>query len=124
MSEVCSKVGAMDEIDPFGFARREALLDAWVDVRRRIASLEAEAAALLHGRLAVMDADVADAAVHRDAIWRSMIAEYAAASRLTKGSMEYAFTDAAQLRDLPSVAEAFASGSLSAAHVREIVRAA
>lgn len=114
----------MEHIDPFDFERREALLESWVDVRSRIAALEAEAAALLGERLTLMDAEVAEAPRHRDAIWRSTVAEYSAAGRISKGSMEYAFGDALHLRDLPAVAASFAAGRVTAAHVREIVRAA
>ena len=114
----------MDTFDPHDFEAREVLLDEWVEMRRRIAALEAEAAALLAQRLTVRDADVAEAPMHRDAIWRSMVAEYAAASRMSKGSVEYAFMDAGYLRDLPAVSVAFAAGVISAGHVREIVRAA
>ncbi|MEJ1090258.1 HNH endonuclease signature motif containing protein [Microbacterium istanbulense] len=114
----------MDEVDPFGIEKREALLDTWVQTRQRIAALEAEAARLLCERWELAEDDIADAPVHRDAIRRSMIAEYSAAGRVSKGSMEYAFADALHVHDLPPVAEAFAAGEISAAHVREIVRSA
>lgn len=114
----------MNQSDPFEFERREALLESWVDVRSRIAALEAQAAALLGERLDVMDAEIAEAPRDRDAIWRSLMAEYAAAGRMSKGSIEYAFVDALHLRELPTVAAAFADGRVTAAHVREIVRSA
>ncbi|MFJ4175057.1 DUF222 domain-containing protein [Microbacterium sp. NPDC089696] len=100
------------------------LLDDWVDVRRQIAVLEAQASELLVQRIAVHDADVADSPFHRDAIYRSMIAEYAAAGHLPTGSAEYAFTDARTLSvDLPGVRAAFRAGAITVRHVREIVRA-
>lgn len=104
---------------------RRALLDAWVETRRRIARLEAEASDLLAQRMGLSQADAAEHSYHRDAIHRSMIAEYSAAGRIPQGSIEYAFTDAAFLaKSHPQVREAFRAGSISAAHVREIVRAA
>ena len=104
-------------------ADREALLDAWVEKRRQIAALEAEASVLLADRLRVHDADVREQPRHREAIHRSMIAEYSAAGRLSGGSVEYAFSDARFLdAEHPAVQEAFLRGAISAAHVREIIR--
>lgn len=103
---------------------RARLLDAWVEKRRRIAALEAEATELLIARIAIHDADVAESPHHRDAIRRAMISEYAAASRIPQGSIEYAFGDAVTLStDLPSVRAAYARGDVTPGHVREIVRA-
>ncbi|WP_426621307.1 DUF222 domain-containing protein [Microbacterium sp. As-52] len=103
--------------------QREALLDAWVEKRRGIAALEAEASALLADRLRLLDDDVREQPQHRDSIHRSMIAEYSAAGRMSKGSIEYAFSDAHFLEaEHPIVRDAFRRGALSAAHVREIVR--
>lgn len=100
------------------------LLDEWVATRRRIAALEAKSYSLLVERIGVHDADVSESPHHRDAIYRSMIAEYSAAGHIPKGSVEYAFTDARTLsRALPAVFASFAAGSISAHHVREIVRA-
>lgn len=105
--------------------QRRALLDSWVDTRRQIARLEAEASDLLAERLLLSQADAAEHAYHRESIHRSMVAEYAAAGRLSQGTVEYAFTDAAFLATRhPEVRAAFRAGSVSAAHVREIVRAA
>src|SRR6478752_1092651 len=85
------------------------LLDEWVDKRRRIAALEAESYALLVERIGVHDSDVSESPHHRDAIYRSMIAEYSAAGHIPKGSIEYAFTDARTLtRALPAVHATFA----------------
>ncbi|WP_312169537.1 DUF222 domain-containing protein [Microbacterium sp.] len=103
---------------------RGRLLDEWVETRREIAVLEARASELLVQRIAVRDADVVEHAWHREAIHRSMIAEYAAAGRVSTGSVEYAFTDARTLsRTLPTTRAAFAAGVISVGHVREIVRA-
>ncbi|MFJ4223113.1 HNH endonuclease signature motif containing protein [Microbacterium sp. NPDC089695] len=103
--------------------RRRALLDAWLEKRRAIAVLEAEAAALLDARMQLSQSDAAEHPFHRDAIHRSMIAEYAAAGRQSTGSMEYAFTDAAFLhRSHPEALAAFRTGSITAQHVRAIVR--
>lgn len=103
---------------------RRRVLDAWVSTRRRIAALEAEAAELLVEQIALHDADVSASPFHRDAIYRSMVAEFSAAGHLPKGSVEFAFADARALEShLPAVRTAFASGSISSAHVREIARA-
>jgi hypothetical protein len=104
--------------------QRQRLLDAWVEKRRQIAASEAEAAALLAERMRLLDGDVNDHPHHRDAIHRSMIAEYSAAGRLARGSVEYAFADACLLEsEHPAVQESFRRGDIAAAHVREIVRA-
>lgn len=104
--------------------RRQYLLDSWVRTRQEIAALEARATELLMDRLRLMDADVSDSPFHRDAIHRSMVAEYSAAGRVSSGSVEYAFSDARLLEDsLPSVRAAFRLGTITAGHVREIVRA-
>ncbi|MDQ0614912.1 hypothetical protein QF046_002553 [Microbacterium sp. W4I4] len=100
------------------------LLDEWLETRRQIARLEARAAGLLAQRIAVMDAEVAEAPRYRDTIQRSMIAEYAVAGRVPKGSMDYAFADAHALADFPALSESFAEGRVTGAHVREITRAA
>ena len=103
---------------------RQRLLDAWTDKRRRIAALEAEASELLIERITVHDADVAENPFHRDSIYRSMLSEYSAGARLSRGAVEQSFTDARTLsRDLPSVRAAFAAGTITVAHVREIVHA-
>ncbi|KJL22284.1 hypothetical protein RN51_02164 [Microbacterium oxydans] len=103
--------------------QREALLDAWVEKRRCIAALEAEASALLTDRLRLREEDVREQPQHREAIHRSMVAEYSAAGRMSKGSIEYAFADALFLEtEHATVRDAFRRGAISAAHVREIVR--
>lgn len=108
-----------------GVERREALLDEWVAVRAEIARLEARAADLLVERAEVFGADVAEFPQHRDAIRRSMVAEYAAAGRAAKGTVEAAFADAEALHEaLPAVRTAWAAGTISGAHVRQIVSAA
>lgn len=104
--------------------QRAALLDAWVEKRRQIAILESEAAELLVDRLHLGDADTRENPYHRDMIHRSMIAEYSAAGHVSQGSIEYAFSDAAFLdSDHPAARESFRQGAITAAHVREIVRA-
>ncbi|AQY02891.1 MULTISPECIES: HNH endonuclease signature motif containing protein [Microbacterium] len=105
--------------------QRAELLDSWVEKRRQIARLEAEASDLLAERMRLSRSDSDENPFHRDAIHRSMIAEYSAAGRLTQGSVEYAFTDAGFLAaSHPGVRSAFRAGRITAAHVREIVRAA
>lgn len=108
---------------PLDLVERGRLLDAWADVRRRIAELEAHASALLSERIGEHDAEVAEQPFHRDAIYRSMIAEYSAAGHLSRGAVEFAFADALALQSMPAVGEAFAAGRVTAAHVREMVRA-
>lgn len=108
-----------------GLEQRRELLDSWVEKRRQIARLEAEAAGLLAERMQLGRAESDEHPYHRDAIHRSMIAEYAAAGRMTQGSVEYAFTDAGFLdTSHPLVQQAFREGRVTAAHIREIVRAA
>lgn len=105
--------------------QRSTLLDSWVEKRRQIAALEAEASALLAERLRLCAAEEDANPYHRDAIRRSMVSEYSAAGRMTQGSVEYAFSDARFLETShPGVREAFRRGAITAAHVREIVRAA
>ncbi|MHC9044776.1 HNH endonuclease signature motif containing protein [Microbacterium saperdae] len=102
--------------------QRATLLDAWVEKRRQIARLEAESAELLVDRLLLRDADTRESPYHRDTIHRSMIAEYSVAARVSQGSVEYAFADAAFLdSDHPVVRESFRRGAITGAHVREIV---
>lgn len=104
-------------------ARRQ-VRDAWTEKRRQIAVLEAEAAELLCVQLSFHDEDIDAAPNHRDAIHRSMIAEFASAGRVSHGSTEFAFADALALRTaLPQIRAAFGVGALSAAHVHEIARA-
>ncbi|WP_313391381.1 DUF222 domain-containing protein [Microbacterium sp.] len=109
---------------PLDLEERRRVRDAWTEARRRIAALEAEAAELLVAQIAFHDEDVAAAPHHRDAIHRSMVAEFATAAHLSTGTMEFAFADALALSTaLPRVREAFHTGALSSAHVREIARA-
>lgn len=101
------------------------LLDRWVEVRRKINTLEAEAARLLGERLESMDADIAASpASSRRVIERSMIAEYSAASRISKGSIEYSIGEARMVGCLPSIMASFQAGRISLQHVRNILRAA
>lgn len=113
-----------DVASPLDRVERGRLLDAWVEVRRRIAELEAQATALLGERIGEHDAEVAEHPYHRDAIYRSMIAEYSAAGHLSRGAVEFAFSDALALQSMPAVEGAFTAGRVTAAHVREMVRAA
>ncbi|MBO0981570.1 HNH endonuclease signature motif containing protein, partial [Microbacterium sp. SD291] len=109
--------------------QHRALLDAWVEKKREIARLEAEAYELLAARVKVREADARENPHHREAIERSMIAEYSAAAHTSKYSIERAFADAAFLHcSSPQVAyasarESFQHGDITAAHVHEIVEA-
>lgn len=112
------------EIDAL-IERRIALLDEWTAKQREIAALQAEASALLALRWELWQEEVAAAPQHRDAIERSMFAEYAAAGRLSHGSMTFAFIDAHLLAtEFETVREAFAAGRITPGHVREILREA
>ncbi|WP_223627770.1 HNH endonuclease signature motif containing protein [Microbacterium sp. EST19A] len=103
---------------------RRRVLDAWVEKKRQAAVLECEAMELLGERIAIHDRDVVGNGFHRDAMYRSMVAEFSAAGRIPQGSVEFAFADARTLScDLPAVRESFAVGRVSAGHVREICRA-
>jgi len=103
---------------------RGRALDAWVEKKRQIAVLECEAMGLLVDQISIHDADVAGSPFHRDAIYRSMVAEFSAAGRIPQGTIEFAFTDARTVSgELPAVWDAFAAGRISASHVREVCRA-
>lgn len=103
--------------------QRLALLDAWRATQREIATLQAKSAALLAERCELMSEEIAQAPLHRDAIERSMVAEYSAAGHISRGSIEYAFTDARMLHDEFSLLrESHETGRVTAAHVREVIR--
>ncbi|MFD5225905.1 DUF222 domain-containing protein [Microbacterium sp. NPDC058342] len=105
--------------------QRLALLDQWRERQREIAALQSEASALLVRRWALLEDEIAVAPRHRDVIERSMIAEYSAAGRISRGSMEFAFADARLLHDeFPALRESHARGGVTPAHVREILREA
>ncbi|PKI92187.1 HNH endonuclease [Actinomycetales bacterium SN12] len=101
--------------------RREALLEKWAATREQITRLEAEAAALLGERWELFEEEIASEPGHRKAIERSMLAEYAAASRISKGSMEFAFSDARMLGQFPAVRDAFGKGRIGPSHVRHVL---
>lgn len=106
------------------YQERARILDSWVEIRRRLAALEAEATGLLIEQFDLHDRDATEFPHHRDSIYRSMIAEFSAAGHIPRASMEFAFADARSLRDwLPRVRASFDAGLISARHVREIVRA-
>ena len=101
------------------------MLDAWVAKRAEIARLEAEASDLLAARAALFDADVQQDPAHRDMIRHSMLAEYTAASRVSKTALELGFADAAAMRDLfPGVRGALKAGLITVQHVRVLITAA
>ncbi|UNK69588.1 HNH endonuclease signature motif containing protein [Microbacterium sp. H1-D42] len=107
-------------------SQQNALLDEWVAVREEINRAEARAAALLARRAVLMEADADEQPVHREAIWRSMVAEYSAAGHIAKGTAERAFGDAQWLAtdQFALLRDSFEAGSITAAHVREILLAA
>ncbi|WP_341947043.1 HNH endonuclease signature motif containing protein [Microbacterium sp. LWH11-1.2] len=103
--------------------KRRRVLEAWVEKKRQIAVLECEAMEVMVEQIGFHEADVAGNGFHRDAIYRSMVAEFSAAARIPTGSVEFAFTDALVVStSLPEVRAAFAAGRVCAGHVREIVR--
>ncbi|MEJ1086714.1 DUF222 domain-containing protein [Microbacterium sp. Mu-80] len=106
--------------------QQSALLDEWLEVRREINRAEARAAALLAERAVLMDADVAEQPQHREAIERSMVAEFSAAGNIARGTVERAVSDARFLAtgEYPALSASYAAGMVSAAHVREILHAA
>ena len=114
----------MTKHDPSDVEPHLTLLDEWVEIQRQLAALEAQSASVLSRRWELMEQDVREAPLHRDSIWRSMIAEFSAASRISRGTVEHAFIDAHALHeDFPAVSAAFEDGTVRAAHVHEIVRA-
>ena len=56
--------------------QRAELLDSWVEKRRQIARLEAEASDLLAERMRLSRSDSDENPFHRDAIHRSMTVSY------------------------------------------------
>ena len=103
--------------------QRVALLDAWSEKQRQIAVLQSEAAGLLAQRWALMEDEIAAAPLHREVIIRSMIAEHSAAGHVSKGSMEFAFSDARLLAEEFNLTRAaFQAGRVTPGHVREIIR--
>ncbi|WP_285636784.1 HNH endonuclease signature motif containing protein [Microbacterium arabinogalactanolyticum] len=102
--------------------QRVALLDAWVSKQHEIARLQAEAAEILADRWELFEQELQVEPVHARSIERSMLAQYAATGHMSKGSMEFAFTDARMLRQFPAVRAAFADGRVTPSHVREIIR--
>ncbi|MDQ4212889.1 HNH endonuclease signature motif containing protein [Microbacterium sp. ASV81] len=114
----------MSNLTPPPLANRDALLDEWVQTRAEIARLEGRAADLLGRRSALFDDDVREHPHHRDVVRRSMIAEYAAAGHLAKGTVELAFADAEAMAErFPELHAALREGRVSSAHVREVVNA-
>lgn len=101
--------------------RHDVLLREWASKREQIARLEAEAAALLAQRWELFEEEVAAEPGHRNAVERSMLAEYAAVGRVSKGSMEFAFTDARMLSQFPAIREAFGDGRIGPSHVRHML---
>ena len=94
--------------------REAEVLAEWVQTRREIARLEARASSLLADRLELMDASVSESPMHRNAIERSMVAEFTAAGRMAKGSVEHAFADAQALRHcFRAVQESFEAGRIT-----------
>lgn len=115
---------SMNSFPDDSIEQRQALLDAWSEKRRQIAQLEAESSELLADRLRLHDADVRENPFHRDTIHRSMVAEYSAAGRLSTGTVEHSFSDAAFLgAGHPFTRDSFQRGRITAAHVREIIGA-
>ena len=102
--------------------QRVALLDAWASKQREIARLQAEAAEILADRWELFEQELQVEPVHARSIERSMLAQFAATGHLSKGSMEFAFTDARMLHRFPALRAAFADGRVTPSHVREIIR--
>lgn len=105
------------------YRQRAELLDEWVENQRQIAVLQARSAGLLSRRLELHDEDVKSDGFHRDVYYRSMVAEYSAAGRIANGTMDKAFSDSHFLSDYPRLWDAFRQGSVTAAHVHEIIGA-
>ncbi|MGN8027119.1 HNH endonuclease signature motif containing protein [Microbacterium sp. 22242] len=106
-------------------ADRGALLDEWLATRAEIARLEGHAADLLASRAALFDEDAKAAPLKRDAMRRSMIAEYSAAGRLARGSIEAAFADAEALAAaFPGLHGALRAGIITAPHAHVLIAAA
>lgn len=105
------------------FARREELLDEWVEIGREIAALEARRSAVLADRLDLMVHE------HRSVLpgpnemsFRSMTAEFAAAGHLPQATVEARITDAWVLvRCFPATHAALAAGRINSQHASVII---
>ncbi|MDT0157589.1 DUF222 domain-containing protein [Microbacterium sp. ARD32] len=101
--------------------QRVALRDAWVAKQQQIARLQAEAAGLLAQRWELFEEELSADPMRRNVIERSMMAEYSAAGHVSKGAMEYAFSDARMLGQFPALRSAYAQGHLTPGHVRHLL---
>lgn len=100
-------ITAEHRTDPVVDDRRAALLDEWVEVGAEIARLEARRMRMLAERAELLAYETGPKIVHSSMAQRSMIAEFAAAGRVTPGVMTNQFAVASVLvRDIPATFKA------------------
>ncbi|MBS1905687.1 MAG: DUF222 domain-containing protein [Actinobacteria bacterium] len=115
----------MSNPTPTPVADRGVLLDEWVRTRAEIARLEARSADLLATRAALFDEEARAHPRHRDMARRSMLAEYAAAGRIGRGTVGAAFADAEVMTaHFPGLHDALRAGTITAQHARAVIAAA
>ena len=104
-------------------ARRVALLDEWVALGDQISRIEARRLEILAETDALRE--IEPEIRHTSMALRSMIAEHAAAGRMSPITMESRFATAALVtRDFPATMQAMRDGRLSLRHVEVILSAA
>lgn len=105
--------------------RRAALLDEWVDLGAQIAGLEARRVEALAERAALLEYETGPKIVHSSMAERSMVAEFAAAGRVSPGTMSVQFANAVALANgFPATMRALAQGQISRRHAEVILEAA
>lgn len=105
--------------------RRAALLDQWADLGAQIAALEARRVEVLAERAALLEYETGPKIIHSSMAERSMVAEFAAAGRVSPGTMSIQFANAAALvNGFPETMRALRAGRISRRHAEVILEAA
>lgn len=105
-------------------SRRAELLDEWVDLGAQIAALEARRIEVLAERAELLQYEDGPEIVHSSMAERSVIAEFAAAGRVSPGTMSVQFAHAAALvNELPETMRALREGRISRRHADVILEA-
>ncbi len=106
------------------FAHIDALRAEWVRVNAEMARLEARRARILSERFDVLLEDAPPGSFHHDAGFRSMVADFAAAARVSSVTLEGDFCVADTLiHHLPETMRALSEGRIGARHASVIVSA-
>lgn len=105
--------------------RRADLLDEWVDLGCRIASLEAQRADVLAERAELLVYETGPTIVYSSMAQRSMVAEFAAAGHVSPHTMDLQFSYGFALAaDFPATLQALRDGRISRRHAEVILDAA